>query len=298
MPQNYQDEVILAKFEQALVQSALASSTVVNYLADLRAFLRWGKSEASGNFSLLKVTQGHIRLYRDYLVRQLNRTASTVNRHLMALRKFFTFARETGIVLEDPTRGVALVQDDGQVNSRPLSAGEAEQLLTAAQNGSRAGLVRRDIAILELLLATGLRVGEIVELHKDDVIFDHPGVHLRVSQGQERGQWRQLPLPARVCKALQDYLQVRPQTSIPFLFLSQEGRAISNRTVQRIIGDCARAAGLEGVSAQSLRRTFALHLFEQTRDLELVSRRLGHQSITITEQYLATHDYQPNKHHP
>jgi site-specific recombinase XerD len=60
--------------------------------------------------------------------------------------------------------------------------------------------------------------------------------------------------------------------------------------VQRIISDCAKTAGLEGVSAQSLRRTFAVQLWEKTKDLKLVSQRLGHQNCTITEQYLAVHD--------
>ena len=291
MPQD-RDELILAKFEEALVRSALASSTVVNYLADLRAFLRWGKNEAGGSFSLLNVTQRHIRLYREYLAQKLKRAASTVNRHLMALRKFFTFAREAGIVLEDPTRGVALVQNSGQACSRPLSASEVKRLLAAAQNGARAGLVRRDVAILHLLLATGLRVSEVVALQKDDLVFSHPGVHLEVSNGSERDEIRHLPLSGKICKLLQEYLEIRPQTSsFSHLFLSQEGRPISSRTIQRIISDCARTASLEGVSAQSLRRTFALYLFSETQNLELVSRRLGHQSVTITEQYLAVHDH-------
>ena len=89
-----QDEAILTQFEEALTQSALSSSTIVNYLADLRAFLRWGKREVGDKFSLAEVSQEHIRLYRYHLTQKLNRAASTVNRHLMALRKIFAFAKE------------------------------------------------------------------------------------------------------------------------------------------------------------------------------------------------------------
>ncbi len=167
------------------------------------------------------------------------------------------------------------------------------QLLAAAQNGSRAGLVRRDLAILQILLHTGLKVSEVVALKKEDLLFEYPGVQLKVCR-----EWhfhdpktRHLPLDGEVCKALHEYLKVRPQTSTTeYFFLSQEGRPISNRTVQRIISDCAKTVGLEGVSAQSLRRTFALQLFAETQDLELVSERLGHQTKAITEQYLAVHD--------
>ncbi len=287
------DETMLIKFEEALILSALSSSTIVNYLADLRAFLRWGKQEFGSEFSLLKVTQEHIRLYRNHLVQELNRAASTINRHLMALRKFFAFAREMGATSTDPTTGVALVQEDKQANSRPISEDEIKKLLQAAQNGSRASLVRRDLAILQLLRYTGLRVSEIVDLQKDDLIFDNPGVRLKVNNLHDEKKARHLPLPDQVCKVLYDYLLVRPRISTTnHLFLSQDGRPISNRTIQRIIGDCAKSAGLKGVSAQSLRRTFALHLFSETNDLELVSERLGHQNTTITEQYLAVHNDQ------
>ena len=286
------DEIMLLKFEESLTQAELSASTLVNYLADLRVFLRWGKREIGNKFSLAQVSQDQIRLYRHHLAQELNRATSTVNRHLMALRKFFVLAREMGTVVEDPTHGVSLVQEDGQAISRPLSEDEVEKLLSAARKRSRAGLVRRDVAILQLLLCTGLRVSEIVALQKDDVVFEYPGVHLKVCRGQQdSAKTRHLPLAGEVCKALHDYLMVRPQTSITSnFFLSQEGRPISNRTVQRIISDCAKTVGLEGVSAQSLRRTFALQLFSETQDLELVSERLGHQTKAITEQYLAVHE--------
>jgi len=284
------DEAILLRFEESLSQGAFSSSTIVNYLADLRAFLRWGREEIDADFSLSQVNTEHIRLYRDYLAQELNRAASTVNRHLMALRKFFAFAKELREISTNPTTTVTLVQANGQAGSRPLSSEEVERLLKAAQQGSRAGLVRRDVAILQLLLHTGLRVSEIANLQRDDLIFDNPGVHLQVCDASSEDKQRQLPLPGDVCKALNDYLRVRPQTTTTdHFFLSQEGRSISNRTVQRIITDCAKAAGLKGVSAQSLRRTFALQLLSETQNLALVSERLGHQNSNITEQYLSVH---------
>lgn len=269
---------------------ALSSSTIVNYLADLRAFLRWGKREVAAEFLLLQTTPEHIRLYRNHLSQQLGRAASTVNRHLMALRKFYAFAIELGLTTQNPTTGVSLVQDNGQATSRPLSEEEMASLLTAAKNGSRAGLIRRDVAILQLLLHTGLRVSEIVNLKRDDLTFNDPGVSLQVCNLHDEDKVRRLPLSGQVCKALNEYLQVRPQTvTTDHFFLSQDGRPISKRTVQRIISDCAKAVGIEGVSAQSMRRTYALHLFSKTQDLALVSERLGHQNCNITEQFLSVH---------
>ncbi len=286
-----QDELILTRFEEALTQTALSSSTIVNYLTDLRTFLRWGKNMVSAEFSLLLVNQEHIRLYRCYLAQTLSRAASTTNRHLMALRKFYTFTLELGVVSQDPTVGVALVQDNGQITSRILSNEEISQLLKAATNGSRAGLIRRDVAILQLLLYTGLKVNEVVALKKGDLIFNDPGVELQICTGHNRSKTRYLPLPNTVCKALTDYLHVRSQSAgTDQFFLSQEGRSISKRTVQRMISNCAKNANLDGVSAQSIRRTFAVQLLAETQDIVLVSKRLGHQSKSITEQYLSVHD--------
>lgn len=293
-----QDEIMLLKFEEGLTEAEMSASTVVNYLADLRVFLRWGKREIGQHFSLAQVSPDQVRRYRFHLAQELNRAAATVNRHMMALRKFFALAKEVGDVVADPTSEIALVQENGQALSRPLSADETARLLAAAQHGSRAGLVRRDLAILQLLLRTGLKVSEIVALKKDDLEFEYPGVQLKVCRdgSDSETKTRHLPLAGDVCKALHEYLKVRPQTSVTeHFFLSQEGRPISQRTVQRIISDCAKVVGLEGVSAQSLRRTFALQLFAETQDLGLVSERLGHQSKAITEQYLAVHENNQNQ---
>jgi site-specific recombinase XerD len=292
MPSD-QDNTLLIRFEENLTQSELSSSTIVNYLADLRACLRWGEQEISPKFSLLQTNQEHVRLYRRHLAQELNRAASTVNRHLMALRKFFAFALELGVITTDPTIGVSLVQDSGQATSRPLTDDEIERLLAAAQNGTRAGLVRRDVAILQLLLHTGLRVSEIVDLKKDDLIFDHPGVRLQIGDTRNRTKTRYVPITNQVCRALFEYLNIRPKSAgTDQFFLNQEGRPVSKRTVQRVISNCAKNAGLKGVSGQSIRRTFALHLLSETQNLALVSERLGHQSTNITEQYLSVHENQ------
>ncbi|GAB4446518.1 MAG: site-specific tyrosine recombinase XerD [Anaerolineae bacterium] len=286
MPDTFDDR-ILAEFEAELSQRALSPATIVNYLADLRAFKRWATGAVSAHFSLLDATQQHISRYRRYLTREKKRAVSTINRHLMALRKFYGFAVGRNLLAADPTTGVALLSSDAAPDAKTLTDEELSKLLTAAEQGSRAGLVRRDVAILQLLAQTGLRVGELVNLKTDDLIFANPGLQLRVTTPSGGGEERRIPLPGDLCRTLEQYLQVRPAAASPHLFLSQEGRAISSRTVQRVVSQCARAARLEGVSAQVLRRTFATQLYRKTNDLALVSRRLGHQTVGITEQYLA-----------
>jgi site-specific recombinase XerC len=144
-----------------------------------------------------------------------------------------------------------------------------------------------------LLLHTGLRVNELVELRLDDVQFDYPGIHLVVGLSSRRGkesqpgETRNIPLEGEARQALYDYLSVRPQIEgEDHLFLSREGRPLSVRSVQRIVSILGRSAGLEGVSPQALRRTYANHLLASTGNLALVAYRLGQQDLAAAAQYV------------
>lgn len=279
-------EALLAQFEEYLVLTKLSPLTVVNYLADLRDLVRWGVRQVNPDFSLTGLTPNIIRAYRSHLLDEKQFAVSTINRHLQAVRKFCGFAVQRGFMSLDPTEEVQLVQSEGNVPIVPLSTTEIEALLevTGSQQPS---LARRDSAILMLLLHTGLRVNELVALRLEDVQFDHPGTRLIVQDGRG-GETRRIPLGGQVPHALLEYLSVRPDVAgETHLFLSREGRPLSVRSVQRIVSVSARAAGLEGVSPQLLRRTYASQLLARTGDLALVSRRLGHQSLGATARYIA-----------
>jgi integrase/recombinase XerC len=278
-------EALLARFEEHLVLTQLSPLTVVNYLADLRALERWGVDRIGPEFSLATFTPDSIRAYRSYLLEEKHSAAATVNRRLQALRKFCAFAVQAGVMTSNPTQGVQLVQGEGAVPATPLTGKQIEELLQFSGN-EQPGLARRDTAIVMLLLHTGLRVNELVALRLDDVEFDHPGTHLMIKDSRH-GEIRKIPLQGEVRHALYDYLAVRPQVEGEVhLFLSREGRPLSVRSVQRIVSARARAAGLEGVSPQSLRRTYASRLLATTGDLVLVSQRLGHQNLATTTRYL------------
>jgi integrase/recombinase XerC len=127
----------------------------------------------------------------------------------------------------------------------------------------------------------------------DDVQFDYPGVHLVVGLPSRRGkdgrpgETRNVPLEGEARQALYDYLSVRPQIEgEEHLFLSREGRPLSARSVQRIVSILGRSAGLEGVSPQALRRTYANHLLATTGNLALVAERLGQQDLAAAAQYV------------
>ena len=279
------NEGLLAQFERYLLQTSLSPKTIENYLADLGAFIRWASGTYSEDFLIVQVKTEQIRAYITHLLDDLGRAPSTVNRHLQALRKCCSFLVAFDLSPSNAADEIALVSVTAEQTPKTLTQTEIDLFLKAA-NGTRVAIAKRDAAILQLLVNTGLRVTELVNLKVDDVVFDHPGVHLRIQDSRNLDK-RNIPLPGQVCRMLKEYLLVRPKTlSSEHVFLTQEGNPLSTRTVQRIVNRCSKQAGVSGVTAQLLRRTYAMHLLQETKDLVEVSQRLGHQSLEITLRYL------------
>jgi len=251
-----ENEALLAQFEEHLVRMQLSPLTVVNYVADLRTFVRWGVECLGAGFALAALGSDTIRAYRSHLLEEKQSAAATVNRRLKTLRKFCAFGVQAGLMAANPADGIELVPNEGAAAlAASLSGQQVEELLRAAAS-EQPSLARRDTAILMLLLYSGLRLNELVELRLDDVQFDYPGTHLVVKGGRP-GELRKVPLEGEVRHALCEYLSVRPTIDREgHLFLSREGRPLSARSVQRMVNVRARAAGLEGLSPQALRHVY------------------------------------------
>jgi len=244
---------LLAEFEKHMVESALRPATIANYLADVRAFARWYTENNGRSSSLASLSASDVRAYCLHLQAVEGRAPATINRRLQGIRKFCQFAIEAGLMRSNPATEVDLLQE---ADPSPLKALGPEEIacLLRAVSGGRPSLIKRDQAIIQVLLNTGIKVGELVELCLSDIeISGDEGILLV----REDGESREIPLNAATCDALREYLSVRPRLpGMEHLFLSQEGRPISTRSVQRLVSAYARAAGLEGVSAQALRRTY------------------------------------------
>ena len=276
------DNDLLARFEEYLVKLGLSQATVVNYLADMRGVARWCIESGRG-CSLLNLTTDDVRAYCRYLRVGRGLSPATVNRHLQAIRKFCDFARQANMIEGNPAADVRPIQVP-PASRRALDADQVARLLEAIRAG-RPSLIRRDHAIIQLFLQTGIKVGELTELQLTDIELTDGRSTLTV-MGNGGNSHRRIPLNAPACQALQEYLRVRPPSpGVKHLFLSQEGNSISARTVQRLINVYTRAAGLTGVSAHTLRYTFATSMLEETGDVATVANLLGHRSIETTLRY-------------
>jgi site-specific recombinase XerD len=276
------DNNLLARFEEYLVKLGLSPATVVNYLADMRGVTRWCIESGRG-CSLLNLTTDNVRAYCQHLRVGRGLSPATVNRHLQAIRKFCDFARQANLMESNPAADVRPIQAP-PTSRRALDADGIARLLEAVQAG-RPSLVKRDYAIIQLLLQTGIKVGELTELQLADIELTDSKGTLTVN-GNGSNSHRRIPLNVPACQALQEYLQVRPPSpGVEQLFLSQEGNSISARTVQRLVNVYTKAADLTGVSAHTLRYTFATSMLEETSDVATVANLLGHRSIETTLRY-------------
>jgi integrase/recombinase XerC len=275
----------LAAYERHLVSERdLSPNTVRAYLGDVQGML--AHATAYGHVDL---TTLDLRTLRSWLANQQVRGKSrtTMARRATAVRVFTAWALRTGRAATDPGAQLGRPQ-----SGRPLPAAlndrEVRQLMdsaaTAADDGSPVGL--RDVAILEVLYATGVRVGELCGLDVDDLDPDRRV--LRVF-GKGRKE-RVVPYGVPADRALVNWLAARPRLFTPgagaALFLGVRGGRIDPRTVRTLVHRRLQDVdGAPDLGPHGLRHTAATHLLEGGADLRSVQELLGHASLATTQIY-------------
>jgi integrase/recombinase XerC len=206
-------------------------------------------------------------------------------RALSAIRSLFRFACREGIMAANPAATVKAPKQ-GHPLPRHLRPGEVENLLESPE--TEGALAARDRAILEVLYAAGLRVGELVGLDWDDL--DLSGRMLRVLG--KGGKERMVPFGTPANEAIQAWLEYwesvanRAYGVEEPVFLNHRGGRLTARSVRRIVDRyVAKAKIAPGVHPHTLRHTFATHLLEGGADLRAIQELLGHSSLATTQRY-------------
>ena len=265
------------QFERGYTQNTIAA-----YTNDLGQFMRF--VDHGGVRAWSDITPSNLEQFVDMLQADGYRDA-TVSRKVATVRSLINFLFSEGVVerqlvdwLHQPKVGKRLPQ--------VLSKDEVTQLLElAAVEQTPLGL--RDLALLELLYATGMRASEMVHLLVDDVDMVRNTVRC---MGKGRKE-RLIPLHQAAQLALRHYLQEgRPfllrDASERTLFVNRTGRPLTRQGLHFLVQNYAQAAGLgDWVSPHTLRHTFATHLLDGGAELSEVQQFLGHASISTTQIY-------------
>jgi integrase/recombinase XerD len=273
---------LLEQFADFLaLERGAATNTVAAYRRDLGHLVEFATSHrvrapAGVTSSLLRDFVFHLK--------DLGLAATSIRRHVSAVRSYFKFLAGEGHLLRDPSERLVSPKR-WRTLPAVLTAAEVEQLLAAVS--AEQALAWRDRAILEFAYATGARVSEITRVELKDVLFDEGLTRLYGKGSKER----LVPVGRRALGALALYTrETRPNLERGKgrgrLFLNARGTPLSRVGVWGIIKRYAKAAGItKRVSPHTLRHTFATHLLEGGADLRAVQEMLGHADLGTTQLY-------------
>jgi integrase/recombinase XerD len=211
---------------------------------------------------------------------------TSVSRNIVATRTFFRFLQLEGIVRDNPA-DLLLTQKNWQRIPNVLSPKQVDLFLRSPRKTD--SFWQRDVAILEVLYATGCRASEVCSLKLKDLSLDEK--HLRCEG--KGGKQRMVPIGQRAinaimlyCEELRGTLAARRRPESETLFLSRTGVSIDRIQLWRLVKRYAARAGIHStISPHSLRHSFATHLLAGGADLRLVQEMLGHASIQTTQIY-------------
>ena len=264
-----------------LVEKGLAAATLEAYGADLRTFTSFLETERIDD--LREIGSAAILKYLIHLNNQDIRPRSRA-RHLVTLRGFFRYLVRDGVLSADPTRVVELPKS-GLKLPEVLSVTEVEQLLNLPEPLNARGM--RNLAMLELLYAAGLRVSELVNLKLLDVNLEAGFVRV-IGKGSKE---RIIPIGASARNRLIDYIEsgrpalLKGRTSA-YLFVARAGNPMTRQGFWKLLKKRAGECGIrKHVTPHSLRHSFASHLLEGGADLRVVQVMLGHSDISTTQIY-------------
>ncbi len=269
-------------------ERSLSPHTVRAYESDLLRFADFLTADylgqPDGSFEPGDVEPLAVRSFLAHLSR-LDVGRKSQARALSAVRSLFRFACREGVMVANPA---AAVKAPKQAHPLPrhLRPGEVETLLESPD--AEGALAARDRAILELLYAAGLRVGELVGLDWDDL--DLSGRMLRVLG--KGGKERMVPFGVPAGDAVRTWLEhwegvANRQYGVEEpVFLNHRGGRLTARSVGRILDRYVTKARIApGVHPHTLRHTFATHLLEGGADLRAIQELLGHSSLASTQRY-------------
>jgi len=294
------DRTISSFLQHLIVEKGFSRNTSDAYRNDLGQFWEFlqdnsnghsnshsnGAGDGNGNYAWAMVDINVLNKYiEDLRVRKGYRDTTTA-RKVASIKSFFGFLSQNSIIAEDPTESLGSPRV-GRTLPKFLPEEDVTLLLdTAYKSGSNEG--QRDAVIMELLYATGLRVGELVSLDLQDVDLSESYIRCMGKGSKERI----VHLYPKALEELRRYLKsvrialLGHRRTEPSLFVNHRGERLTRQWVWTILKTYAQKAGIEqNITPHTLRHSFATHLLQNGASLRHVQELLGHSSISTTQVY-------------
>lgn len=277
-----EDSALIDEFCDALwLEDGLSANTLVSYRNDLKLFAQWLHQEGAG-VHLDKVGAEQLNSY--FLARHAASKASSANRRLTVLKRFYQYQMRLGRIAVNPCAKMHAAKQPARF-PHALSEAQVEALLAAPDCETPIGL--RDRTMIELMYASGLRVSELTALKLGEVSLTE-GVVRILGKGDKM---RLVPFGEQADALIMRYMQEsRPEIlsgkQSDYLFVTSRGTLMTRQMFWTLIKKYALKAGItDPLSPHTLRHAFATHLLNHGADLRVVQLLLGHSDITTTQIY-------------
>lgn len=263
--------VLLEKFIAHLKSQGKSQFTIIAYKKDLEQFIGFVTSREKND--IREVKRDDIDGFINKLIGE-NYTKKSASRKLNSIRTFFRYLKSEGIVEQNPSLDISHPKYT-QTPPRILSKLEYRALRDLGKED------QRTYALIEVLLQTGIKIGELAELRLTDIKDD--GILIRA---YGKNKEREVPLNKAARKALEDYLQVRNNVSDDHVFITRTGHPLLIRNIRQIIDRCFQEVGIEKATVNDLRNTFIAHQLMNGASLEYIAKVVGHKRLSSTERFL------------
>lgn len=259
------------KFIAYLSGKKRASATILAYGKDIEQLIKHLASSQKTDINT--ITQADIEAFLSKLS-QNGYTQKSISRKINSIKTFYHFLKLSEFVKENPAAFISHPKYEVKP-PRILSKLEYRALRDACREDARIS------AIVELLLQTGIRIGELAALKLEDVTE----ISLKV-RPMEGHNGREIPLNKAARLSLQRYLSLRPKSADHALFVTKTGRPLLIRNIRTAIDRYFRLAEIKAAKVNDLRHTFIAHHLMAGTSLVLVSKLAGHKRLSTTEKYL------------
>ncbi|WP_171050966.1 tyrosine-type recombinase/integrase [Bacillus sp. BHET2] len=236
-----------------------SSNTISTYHQELNKFEKWLQDH---HHELVDITQKDVQDYIEFLEGN-GKSPTTTDKVLGVIRTFAKYLKKPDITFD-----IKIIHGNKKDEIETLSKQECEIVLSEVRESEN----ERNIAIVYMLLHTGIRVSELCALNVSDIDFQTKQVSILDTQGDRR----LIPLSEELNVYLSDYMEgIQPKEAV---FVSKTNERLTERSVQYMLKKFQ-------ISAQKLRHTFCQHLIDQGAGIEIVSKLAGHRDINVTKRY-------------
>ncbi|MFH2019271.1 MAG: tyrosine-type recombinase/integrase [bacterium] len=261
------------QFIKYLQKNGRATATILAYSKDLDQLIEY--LSGVGIVEITAITVDHLEGFKQHLKTD-QYTLKSISRKLNSIKSFFKYLVSQNLLTTNPSNSI----------SHPKYEIAPPHILSPMEYRALRDACRDDIrmyAIVEILLQTGLRIGELAGIQLQDISLEKSTLKVRAYESHDA---RRVPMNKTAKTAIELYVKERPKTKNTTLFITKTGNPFLIRNIRTAINRYFRIAGVENAKVNDLRHTFIVEQLKSGVPIVELSRMIGHKRLSTTEKYL------------